>query len=82
MAKTWRRAIKKYGSLGAISFEKAFRMPMMGEVLRYHCNRNNRKHLFIGSWRRGTRHTAIVGGRGDLHMALPSWIVDLLNLAR
>jgi hypothetical protein len=25
MAKTWRRAIKKYGSLGAISFEKAFR---------------------------------------------------------
>jgi hypothetical protein len=25
MAKTWRRAIQKYGSLGAISFEKAFR---------------------------------------------------------
>jgi hypothetical protein len=24
MAKTWRRAIQKYGSLGAISFEKAF----------------------------------------------------------
>jgi hypothetical protein len=24
MARTWRRAIKKYGSLGAISFEKAF----------------------------------------------------------
>jgi hypothetical protein len=28
MAKTWRRrrAIQKYGSLGAISFEKAFRI--------------------------------------------------------
>jgi hypothetical protein len=25
MAKTWGRAIQKYGSLGAISFEKAFR---------------------------------------------------------
>jgi hypothetical protein len=24
MAKTWRRAIQKYGSFGAISFEKAF----------------------------------------------------------
>jgi hypothetical protein len=24
MDKTWRRAIQKYGSLGAISFEKAF----------------------------------------------------------
>jgi hypothetical protein len=24
MAETWRRAIQKYGSLGAISFEKAF----------------------------------------------------------
>jgi hypothetical protein len=24
MAKTWRRAIQKYGSLGAILFEKAF----------------------------------------------------------
>jgi hypothetical protein len=27
MAKTWRRAIQKYGSLGAISFEKAFKDP-------------------------------------------------------
>jgi hypothetical protein len=25
MAKTWRQAIQKYGSLGTISFEKAFR---------------------------------------------------------
>jgi hypothetical protein len=24
MAETWRRAIQKFGSLGAISFEKAF----------------------------------------------------------
>jgi hypothetical protein len=28
MAKTWRRAIQKYGSLGAISFEKAFSSSM------------------------------------------------------
>jgi hypothetical protein len=26
MAKTWRRAIQKYGSFGAISFEKAFKV--------------------------------------------------------
>jgi hypothetical protein len=36
MAKTWRRAIQKYGPLGAISFEKAFNT---------YSNSNNYNHM-------------------------------------
>jgi hypothetical protein len=35
MAKTWRRAIQKYGSLGAISFEKAFSKQSFADKNRY-----------------------------------------------
>jgi hypothetical protein len=33
MAKMWRRAIQKYGSLGAISFEKAFSTDLRRNVM-------------------------------------------------
>jgi hypothetical protein len=45
MAKTWRREIQNYGSLGAISFEKAFtsglalRITQNGRLI-YHCKQN------------------------------------------
>jgi hypothetical protein len=41
MAKTWRRAIQKYGSLGAISFEKAF---STGRDTGQKKNNNNKKY--------------------------------------